>query len=73
MSRIVKIIKGKRGYFIQREDAKIYYDKKSRQAMYDTSFISTKKLIAELREQFEDGYPISASEEVLKELEKKLK
>jgi len=72
MSRIVKIIKGKKGYFIQREDAPIYYSKEFRQAMYKTSFISSKKLIAELKEQFEEGYPINASDEVLKELEKKL-
>ena len=70
MARISKIIKGKRGYFIQRSDAQIVFDKKLKQHVYETEFITTDKLVDELREQFEEGYPISADEKVLKELQK---
>ena len=68
MSRISKIIKGKKGYFIQRQDAQLIFDKKLKQHIYETEFIKTDKLVEELREQFEEGYPISADEKVLKEL-----
>ena len=72
MSRIAKVIKGKKGYFIQREDAKISYDWKTKQFLYDTEFISEKALAAALKKQFEKGYPISADPKVLKALEKLL-
>lgn len=70
MSKISKIIRGKRGYFIQRQDAQMHFDKKLKQHVYDSEFITIKKLVAELKEQFEEGYPISADEKVLKELQK---
>ena len=68
MSRISKIIKGKKGYFVQRSDAQLIFDKKLKQHVYETEFIKTAKLVEELREQFEEGYPISADEKVLEEL-----
>ena len=70
MSRITKIIKGGKGFFIQRQDAQLIFDKKLKQHVYETEFIKTDKLVQELREQFEEGYPISADEKVLKELQK---
>jgi hypothetical protein len=72
MRRIAKVIKGKKGYFIQRDDAKINYDYKTKQFLYESEFITTGKLIKELKEQFDEGYPISADPKVLKSLEKLL-
>ena len=75
MSKIVKIIKGKRGFFVQREDAKLIYDYKLRQQMYKTEFITNKVLIAELEKQWNEtdgllSHPISADIEILNKLSK---
>ena len=74
MNRIIKIIRGKRGYFIQREGAELRYDYKTKQQLYQTEHISRKALLSELEGYWDSDvmYPINASEEVLNEIAKQL-
>jgi hypothetical protein len=74
LNRIVKIIRGKRGYFIQREDADLIWDYGLKQFRYRTEHMSRKALISEIEGYWDSDvmFPINASEEVLNEIEKQL-
>ncbi len=76
MNRITKIIKGKKGgYFVQRENSEFVYNYKKRTNDKESYFLTQEELFKELEEQWEDEYmlSISASEEILKEINKYFK